>query len=308
MNEQRKTTDTKIMQLYAFERKSGKRPVLVVVTGSILDIGKIIPIGRHSIIIGRDSKVDVKLNDEQISRRHLRISGLSSETGSFSIKIEDLGSTNGTFLNGQRIEQGNCGINESIQLGDTTLLFQLEQITKIKKQRHPLQMISKDPLTGIFNRRAFDQIHERIFKDSRKRDYCYCLMIIDIDHFKAINDLHGHPAGDEVLKLFCGKVANQIRYSDVFARLGGEEFAIILSRQTAREAFILAERIRLMVQAMNLDRVVDGLTLTISIGIAEGNSQLFSINAVYEAADQALREAKNAGRNRTVVYAVPAPN
>jgi diguanylate cyclase (GGDEF)-like protein len=155
-------------------------------------------------------------------------------------------------------------------------------------------LASRDSLTGILNRRAFDGALAGASSDHRSSGTDAALLIFDIDHFKAVNDTHGHPAGDAALRRLTDIVSQEIRASDVFGRVGGEEFGVLMPGITAPDAERAAERIRLAVAARTAGT---GVPFTISGGLA------LSLDAgdPWAAADRALYAAKDAGRNRVVV-------
>lgn len=304
-------TQTQVIRLVPEGIPSNLNPVLEVVSGNVLDIGQILPVGRSSQVIGRDPLADLSLNDDRASRRHAAVSDLKKTGGTFAVKVKDLGSTNGTTINGKRVSEGWCQIGETIGIGDALILFRLEESTKIRDMATHLQLVSKDPLTNTYNRRAFDHFLKREHDAFRTKGRPYCLIMLDVDDFKKVNDSLGHPIGDEVLKRLTQTLTNGIRLTDMLARIGGEEFIILLSNQRSAGASILAERLRLAVAAMNLDDLHQGLRITISIGIAECSQAIGQAEDVYHVVDTAMLEAKRAGKNRTIVATVetdaPAP-
>jgi diguanylate cyclase (GGDEF)-like protein len=158
-----------------------------------------------------------------------------------------------------------------------------------------------DPLTGIANRRAFIAALDDAAKFSGERRCC--LAIFDIDHFKQVNDRHGHAAGDEVLKAVAGEAQRALRGSDLLARVGGEEFAAILPDAILSDAYTACERLRQRVEALCVDAGLRGkIRVTVSVGLVEITPGT-PASALYEAADQALYVAKNEGRNMLKIAA-----
>lgn len=149
-----------------------------------------------------------------------------------------------------------------------------------------------DPLTKVWNRRYFDETMKKEFERSRRYDYPVSLLMIDIDHFKVINDRYGHAAGDEVLIALCETLAGILRAHDSFCRIGGEEFAVILPHTECHRALMIAERMRTGVLGIHVEQRI---RLTISIGVCECST---SVDACYRSADKALYAAKAIGRNR----------
>ena len=160
-----------------------------------------------------------------------------------------------------------------------------------------------DELTGMNNRRAFFEFGSQIQKLSERYRHKYSLLMLDLDHFKKINDSFAHAAGDKVLKEVARVISKLVRGADVAARVGGEEFAIILPEAESSESFQLAERIRQTIEA-NIIEVgsQNQLSITVSIGLAESQSNICAIEKIMSMADSALYQAKNNGRNCVHMY------
>src|SRR5438445_7726938 len=155
---------------------------------------------------------------------------------------------------------------------------------------------SMDPLTGLFNRRGFSEISSRLIEREANAGRRMTAMIFDIDHFKSINDRFGHPAGDEILKLFSTVVISNLRISDLSGRIGGEEFAALLACPL-EEGVIVAERVREAFEASNIACEEGPVDTTVSIGVAGGPAGT-ELDVLLAAADTALYQAKRSGRNR----------
>ncbi|MBN1297295.1 GGDEF domain-containing protein [bacterium] len=281
---------------------SQRHPVLVVVSGNLLDVGRILPIGRDSSIIGRDPSTDLPLNDRLVSRKHLEIAELKQINGIFSILVKDLQTTNGTFVKGKKITETWVKLGETLEIGsETILLFRTESFSRIHDSNLTLCMVSKDPLTGIYNRRAFEQLVEHAHEKSLETHQNYCMILLDVDHFKRINDTLGHPVGDRVLKAVAESICAEIRTEDIVARIGGDEFAVLLPHSGILGGSRLADRLLKSI-SNHCARDPDPIDLTVSIGIAEGNAHAKRPADVYEQADIALYQSKQAGRNRYTVY------
>jgi diguanylate cyclase (GGDEF)-like protein len=157
---------------------------------------------------------------------------------------------------------------------------------------------STDALTGLPNRRYFDEFCALLARRRRAEDSVGVLMV-DIDKFKALNDRHGHPVGDEVLRAVAGAVVGAVREDDVPARYGGEEFAVLLRNPTPEVAVEVGERVRAAVGA--LDLTAHGVpSVSVSVGAAVATDPDEPISRTIEQADKALYEAKRAGRDRVV--------
>ena len=160
----------------------------------------------------------------------------------------------------------------------------------------------RDPLTNLFNRRYLEETLDRELSRAARENYPVCVIMIDLDHFKRVNDTHGHEAGDLVLKAIAGALAEFSRRGDFACRFGGEEFVIAMPNMGLQTAYERAENLR---QSLNLLRVpyeADNLSVTISMGIACYPENGRSRQALLRAADQALYAAKEAGRNHILVY------
>lgn len=166
-----------------------------------------------------------------------------------------------------------------------------------------LQVIaSHDALTGALNRRSIEEEAARLKARCERTKDTLAITMIDIDHFKSINDRYGHPVGDEVLRRLAKIAQTSIRANDYFARYGGEEFCILLPSTTESEAWALAERLRITYAEVILDIGVESLSSTISIGVAGSSSIGLEFSSLMAAADQALYRAKQQGRDRVVSY------
>jgi diguanylate cyclase (GGDEF)-like protein len=155
---------------------------------------------------------------------------------------------------------------------------------------------STDPLTGLFNRRGFSEACARVIEREAMAGRPVTVMIFDIDHFKSINDRFGHPAGDEILKLFAVVVSSGLRLSDLSGRIGGEEFAALLPC-SLEEGVIVADRMRRAFEASNIVCDEGAVDTTVSIGVAGGPAGT-ELEVLLAAADTALYQAKRTGRNK----------
>lgn len=161
-----------------------------------------------------------------------------------------------------------------------------------------------DPLTGLLNRKGLEIGIKRALSDQVQSACCPCLLILDIDHFKVINDTYGHAIGDRAIKLVADTLKNQIKGKDTASRYGGEEFAVLLPQTEIKNAWTVAENIRRSIEAIKIKRVGDDTELcrmTISIGLAEYQPSM-SIADFIEKADIALYQSKNAGRNCSTIF------
>ncbi len=176
-------------------------------------------------------------------------------------------------------------------------------ISERKRMENKLRDLAiTDSLTGARNRRYFLDRGKEELSRSLRYETPLCLLLIDADHFKQINDTYGHDAGDEVLKLLTAKARKVLRATDLFARFGGEEFAALLMQTNEQEALLTAERLRAAIAAMPLPMASEDFFVTVSIGVAPFDACIDSIEELIRRADQAMYQAKKAGRNRVVIY------
>jgi diguanylate cyclase len=165
-----------------------------------------------------------------------------------------------------------------------------------------LEQISRvDGLTGLFNRRYWEEQFNQEYKRSKRNDMPASVVMLDIDHFKKVNDTFGHPGGDQVIKALAKIIKKSIRETDLAGRYGGEEFSIILPDTVASNARMVAERIRRLSEAFILNYEGQEIKFTVSLGIAEFNSSFKDHMAWLDKADQALYKAKEGGRNKVVL-------
>ncbi len=160
------------------------------------------------------------------------------------------------------------------------------------------RLAATDPLTGVYNRRYFMEFAAKEFLRSQRYSHVFCVIQMDIDHFKKINDTHGHTVGDEVLKAFTANCLEALRECDVLGRMGGEEFSIILPETEMAGTLIVAERFRQAIADLKLyvdDQIVH---FTVSIGVTKLRQDDSGIEAVLRRADEALYLAKNGGRDK----------
>ena len=170
----------------------------------------------------------------------------------------------------------------------------------LKQQNSSLSVLaSTDYLTGIMNRRMFNEISEHYFKTAQKNGLTLTLLLLDLDHFKKVNDTYGHQAGDQLLKRFVATLERILNKSDIFARIGGEEFAILLSQVNSNDAYILAERIRNEIENDFITYEGQDIRVTISIGISDMRETDTVFENIFSRADMALYRAKHEGRNKT---------
>lgn len=168
-----------------------------------------------------------------------------------------------------------------------------------QSERQRAELLARlDPLTGLNNRRAFYDITAPLWSVALRHDHKLSVILLDIDHFKRLNDTHGHAFGDEVLRTIARTLENSIRAQDVAARWGGEEFILLLPQTDVDEAAVIAERLRNAVAGTTLRLNDTDIAVTVSLGVAQLNNQHHSLDDLISTADHYLYESKDKGRNR----------
>ncbi len=284
------------------EESGTKRACLIMIRGDY--IGRVYELEQESTVIGRNDEADLVLSDTEISRKHAVIKHI--DDGWF---FADLASTNGCWVNYQRVKD-SVRLNEGdkIKVGGNVFKFSYQDDDDAEYHERMRSMAVKDGLTGIYNRQYFDETLEKEIEFSRRNATGLAIVLLDIDHFKEVNDKWGHPAGDNLLKQFCQLVENCVRGYDLFARFGGEEFVFLLKGVKREDAITLAERVRELTEKQIFLYEDLGISITVSLGVASWDEGLsdeaanFGADEVLTAADRCLYEAKENGRNR-VSYA-----
>ncbi|MBX3251527.1 MAG: GGDEF domain-containing protein [Myxococcales bacterium] len=252
-----------------------------------------IPIDDDAVI-GRSGDVEIRMDDPTLSRRHARLFRRRSLWC-----VEDLGSVNGTFVDGQRV----CGSRvlvdgDRLQIG-TGCAFRVSLQDRLEREasRRLYDSSVTDPLTGLHNRRHLDARLVEEVAYARRHHAPLSLLLLDVDHFKRVNDDHGHLAGDGVLRVLGALLRRMLRTEDFVARYGGEELAVVARGTTAPNAMILAERVRKAVEGTTMPWGRKTLRVTMSIGVATWSPPM-EVRDLLAAADEGLYRAKSEGRNR----------
>jgi diguanylate cyclase (GGDEF)-like protein len=273
-----------------------ERATLTVMTG--ISAGLVVSIDEHGLTAGRGLDTGLVLDDPAISRRH---ASFEPATGGGYL-VRDLSSTNGTFVGGQRVDESAIASGDRVQLGPNVLLrFAITDETEESLLRRLYESSTRDALTGAFNRKYFfDRLKTELAYANRHKT-ALAVLVIDVDHFKHTNDVHGHMAGDHVLRGIALRLGTVVRREDIVARIGGEELAVLARGGSALDATRLAERLRSAVETLQVPIGERVLAVTVSIGVARldecpsgRDEEMFAL------ADTRLYEAKRAGRNRVV--------
>ncbi|MBM4363645.1 MAG: GGDEF domain-containing protein [Deltaproteobacteria bacterium] len=271
------------------------RAVLVRLDGDAT--GEVISLDPSGMEIGRSSRAAIPVHDGGASRRHARLT-----VGHEGWVLEDLGSQNGTLVSGSPITRATLRSGDVVQIGErSSFRFALMDATEELLMRELYESSMRDALTGADNRRQLDgRLRAEVaFAERHRRPLS--LPLFDIDHFKAINDRYGHPAGDAVLRAVAQLIRGQLRTEDSLARYGGEEFAVLLRDTALPQGVLVAERIRAKLERSEIPVGPADLSVTISGGAATltcaGES---TPEALLATADRRLYAAKRGGRNRVM--------
>lgn len=275
-------------------------PYLIQISGR--QTGQQINLSNRNVKIGRDAEnCEVVVDDPHVSRLHAEITW--KEGVPF---IKDLGSTNGIVINGQRVQEQQLNDNDKILIG-TRLYFKFcfQDSHEQNYQQTLFNAANIDTLTGLYSRKFFQDILSKEFSFSKRNRQPLSLLMIDIDHFKKINDTYGHLGGDEVLKKIGQIFRMGLRMENIASRYGGEEFAIVLRNVHADLALQIGERLRKTVEAEKIQFKNSTIPVTISLGIATLEGDNFETGEdLVQAADELLYEAKETGRNKAVLKKV----
>ena len=287
-------------------RPAASAIMLVIIAGNEADFGKHFILEKEQVLVGRESGNDIVIHDGRISKVHCVLSIAKGAGTGERIAIRDLETTNGTYVNGKSITQAELRAGDKFQIGDTVL--QLSYNDDIEKEFHRklFDFAVRDALTGMYNKRFVLNEMENLMRIARRNGRIFCIIMVDIDDFKQINDRFGHPSGDEYLKQLAGLIRDSLRDQDIAGRIGGEEFLVILPETTIDGAFQLAVRIRKNVEEFVLYPQDKRIRTTISAGVCQFESRIADVPEFLDMADQALYEAKKAEKNK-VMRALPLP-
>ena len=277
-----------------------KVAVLTVQAGP--EAGQVLPL-RHDEpnTLGREEgECTIRFEDARLSRVHARLVSVNGEW-----TLTDQGSTNGTFVNDVRLEKpAQLADGDRVVLGGSvSLRFALVTEEERAALMRVYDAAVHDGLTGVLNRKALDQRLLAEIAFAVRHDAPLSVVLLDVDHFKAVNDTHGHPAGDAVLLEIAARLAGALRVEDVFGRYGGEEFLIVARDITLEQGAQLAERMRALIDSSPVVFEGTPIRVSASFGVASlaccATRDAPSLLAIVDAR---LYAAKHAGRNRVVAH------
>jgi two-component system, cell cycle response regulator len=274
-----------------------ERAYLVILAGP--QMGEMVKLEPGAqITVGREEGVQLLLNDDGVSRQHARLNMVGGQ-----VLLTDLGSRNGTFVNGEKVVERRLSDGDKIQIGvATTLKFTYTDDLEEEYQRRLVEAALRDPLTGVYNRRHFDERLAAEFAAARRHGTPLSLLVVDVDHFKQVNDTNGHLAGDALLKVVARALADGLRKEDILARYGGEEFVVIARGTDLAGGTQFAERLRERIEQAHCNWEGKQLRVTASIGLAQLGAEM-TVQQLIDAADRGVYQAKRNGRNQVCATA-----
>ena len=280
------------------------RPVMVTPALTILDgpnLGECrrLDEARRALIIGRAPEVSFVIPHGTVSREHARVY-VAADHGAERVKIRDMGSRNGTFVNGERVEEAWLEAGDKVHVGDVLLRFDLVDPVEAEFLHEVATRVREadlDPLTGLFRRTVMPRQGAEGLRACHARGERFSVVMIDLDHFKKLNDTWGHQAGDEALRVASRAVMTAIRHGDMAVRYGGEEVAVLLARSGEAEARAIAERVAEVLRSLPIAGLPAERRVTASQGVATARFGE-SLDDVIGRADLALLRAKRGGRDR----------
>ncbi len=280
-------------------------PVVTMIEGE--EASRAWILGEKSMVFGRDLVCDIALADAEASRRHARLQWMNASTPEEppEVWLEDLGSTNGSWVNGQRVEEPvRIHERDKLLIGSTLFGYSLGIEEAVAAQRRLVQRATTDPLTAMNNAEVFERALRREFERARRYTRPLSLVYMNLDHLSRVNETHGERIGDLVLRQVGRILRDNLRLCDMSARISGDEFSIILPETSLEGALIVSERIRQAVADFPMMLGADSITVTSSMGVATIDGTFSHADAFVGAASQATYLAKEQGRNRTEMHLV----
>ena len=264
---------------------------VVVIHGE--GLGARADIGNARVLVGRSQEADLCIAHKSVSREHCQVWLEGDEC-----RVRDLGATNPTRVNDVPVDEAVLADGDHVTVGESILKFISHTSVEANYHEEIYQLATRDALTDLCNRRHFSEQVDREIARALRHRRPLSMCIVDVDLFKPINDRYGHISGDEVLRAIAGLVQRHARHDDIAARIGGEEFAVLLPECDASAAHAFAERLRADVAATLFAPGGETQHITVSIGIAGLAPGRDTRSRLMAAADAALYRAKAEGRNR----------
>ena len=294
-----------------YQRRADLRPALVFLRGELLAVP--IPLDREQVTMGRALDADIRINDARASRLHARITTEHNhDSGETRYRLNDLDSTNGTILNGTRVDSAYLQDGDKFEIGDQLIRFEMLDEIDREFQQQIHRLLVHDDLTGVLTGKSFFSELRREAARAQAEDMPFCVLMMDIDYFKQVNDTYGHLVGSETLEDVGVVIKKSLRAGDVGARFGGEEFAAFLLDADYTQGMVAAERVRAAIEKHEFPAArrqgtqpIPTHQITISIGVASYPEDGRDPIQLVEMADSALYRAKRNGRNQVCAYRPP---
>jgi diguanylate cyclase (GGDEF)-like protein len=267
-----------------------QKPCLTVLYGGPVGLVYTLPVGSETLI-GRGDEADLPLGETRVSRRHAVI-GVNPDGTVF---IEDQGSSNGTFVNGAKVDKHQLEDGDRVQIGYSCIIKFAYQDDLEYQLQHEIAGGIKDPLTGLYTKMYFDDRAASEFTHACRRKDKLGVLLFAIDHFDKFNLCHGQAAGDVIVKEVARAVSSVLRAGDVFACYDAERFAILSRDLDEKGAAILVQRLRKGVQDTQFDFDGTPINLTISVGVATLADEPENVGDFIKLADASLRETRLKG-------------
>jgi diguanylate cyclase (GGDEF)-like protein len=267
--------------------------VLIYPPGS--DMGRRFPLQREELVLGRGSDCDIQVDRDSVSRRHARVFRSGNDWC-----VEDLQSTNGSYVNDVPVQKSPLRDSDFVKIGSAIFKFLVGSGVEASYHEEIYKMTIVDALTGAHNKRYFLEFLQREIARCARYARPLSLVMLDIDHFKQVNDQHGHLTGDYILREIGRRILSRVHLEEVFARYGGEEFALVLPECERAGAEKVAEEVRALVGDQPFDYEGEAIKVTVSVGVATFDGGDIDAMQFIKIADDNLFRAKREGRNRVV--------
>ncbi|MEY3015068.1 MAG: hypothetical protein RIT45_3803 [Pseudomonadota bacterium] len=275
-------------------RSASRNACLVQLRGP--QMGRRFELGSEPVSIGRDPTSVIVLESDSVSRRHARI-----DPTDIGHRVVDNYSTNGTYLNDVLVQnEASLRSGDYVQIGEAIFKYLSGDNIELAYHEEIYRLTIEDGLTQIPNKRALVDFLDREFTRARRHGRPLTVIMMDIDHFKRINDEFGHLMGDYVLRELSKLAKARVRHEEMFARYGGEEFCCVMPETALDGGVSFGEDFRRLVEEHRFEFEGNRVNVTISVGVATVDDSMTRAEAAVLAADENLYRAKRGGRNRVV--------